>query len=301
MPEPIPFIRELDFAYGKPKALSPLIRRVIAHNPSPFTFHGTGTYIVGRGEVAVIDPGPAIPEHVAAILAALEGEKVSHILITHTHSDHSPASALLKAATGAPTHGFGPHPPGRSGVRVEEDGDHAFVPDVILREGDVVAGRGFHLEALHTPGHISNHLCFSLAEEKALFSGDHVMGWSTTVVSPPDGNMRDYMAALRRLLPREEKRYYPTHGAPIEEPAGFVARLIAHREEREAQILLALKEGARTIPDLVAIIYRDVPRHLHPAAARSVLAHLIHMHDSGRVATAGTPDEAAVYEVPARA
>lgn len=279
----IPFIRELDFAYGRVDRLSPLIRRVIAPNPGPFTFHGTGTYIVGNGEVAVIDPGPDLPAHLDALAAALRGERVSHILITHTHRDHSPAARALQALTGAPTLGFGPHPVSGDGRQVEEGGDLDFRPDIVVGDGDVMAGAGFTFEALHTPGHISNHLCFALREERALFSGDHVMGWSTSVISPPDGNMRDYFASLARLLERTDRLYYPTHGAPIPEPQAFVRAYIAHREERERQIAACLSEGPRTIPAMVEIMYREVPRNLHGAAGRSVLAHLIHMRETGRV------------------
>ncbi|MCW5753002.1 MAG: MBL fold metallo-hydrolase, partial [Alphaproteobacteria bacterium] len=262
----IPFIRELDFAYGRVDRLSPLVRRVIAPNPGPFTFHGTGTYIVGQGEVAVIDPGPDLSVHVEALAAALRGERVSHILITHTHRDHSPAARALKSLTGAPTLGFGPHPVTGNGPQVEEGGDLDFRPDIVLADGDVIKGAGFTLEALHTPGHISNHLCFALREEAALFSGDHVMGWSTSVISPPDGNMRDYFASLARLLEREDRLYYPTHGAPIPEPQAFVRAYIAHRRDREGQIERCLREGPRTIPAMVEVMYRDVPRNLHGAA-----------------------------------
>ena len=294
----IPFLRPAAGEYGKAETLSPLVRRVVARNPSAFTFHGTGTYIVGRDRVAVIDPGPAQPDHVAALLDALGGATVTHILITHTHSDHSPAAAALKQATGAPTYGFGPHPTRRSGPHVEEGGDYGFEPDVTLRDGDRVAGDGWTMTALHTPGHISNHLCFALDEEQALFSGDHVMGWSTTVVSPPDGDMHAYMVNLRRLLDRDDRLYYPTHGAPIPAPQEFVRALIAHREDRERQILDCIAGGAATIPQMVAIMYREVPSHLHPAAARSVLAHLIHMHETRRVEAEGPADEAATYRLP---
>ena len=302
----IPFVKDLDFAYGTVSGLSPLVRRVIAPNPSAFTFHGTGTYIVGRGHdggVAVIDPGPDDPVHIDAVMAALGGDRVSHILITHTHRDHSPGAALLKQKTGAATWGFGPHPVPEGGIKVEEGGDHAFVPDHRLGDGDIVHGAGWRLQALHTPGHISNHLCFALLEEKALFSGDHVMGWSTTVISPPDGNMTDYYTSLRRLLPRDDARYYPTHGAPIDalstgqSPQHFVEALIRHREGRETQILACLQGGPQSIPQMVKTMYADVPAFLHPAAARSVLAHLIHMAGDGRVTVqgGGSADEAAVY------
>ncbi len=304
----IPFIKDLQFSYAQISGLSPLVRRVIAQNPSAFTFHGTGTYIVGhRDAVAVIDPGPDDPTHIEALLSNLEGETVSHILITHTHRDHSPGAALLQARTGAPTYGFGPHPPAKivGGVVVEEGGDHEFKPDHVLKDGDVVRGGGWTMTALHTPGHISNHLCFGLQEEKALFSGDHVMGWSTTVISPPDGSMTDYYTSLKKLLFRDDVRYYPTHGAPIDalstghSPQHFVRELIAHREAREAQIVECLTQnGPQTIPQMVATMYADVPKYLHPAAARSVLAHLIHMVGDGRVTTKDPLDEAATYRLP---
>ena len=245
----IPFVRDLAFDYGVAEQVSPLIRRIIAHNPSPFTFYGTGTYIVGRGSVAVIDPGPALSEHVDAILAALPGETVSHLLITHTHRDHSPAAAALQAATGAPTYGFGPHGARRdAGGEVEEGADRDFVPDVALGDGARLEGAGWTLEAVHTPGHTSNHLCYALTEEGALFSGDHVMGWSTSVIAPPDGDMAAYMSSLRRCLARSDRIYWPTHGPPITEPARHVAAFLAHREEREQQIIACLEAGIERIP-----------------------------------------------------
>jgi glyoxylase-like metal-dependent hydrolase (beta-lactamase superfamily II) len=296
MPTPIPYRRDLSFAYGRAESVAPLVRRVIARNPSPFTFHGTGTYIVGRGRVAVIDPGPDIPEHVDALRAALAGETITHILITHTHRDHSPAAAALKALTGAPTLGFGPHPTLPGSAEVEEGGDRLFVPDRRMGEGDVVAGPGWTMEAIHTPGHISNHLCFGLREAKALFTGDHVMGWSTSVVSPPEGNMAHYVASLGKLLARDDQVYYPTHGPPVPEPHGLVRAYIDHRREREEQILAGLRAGLTTIPALVARIYSDVPRHLHGAAGRSVLAHLLDLVARGRVAADGE-EESATYRV----
>lgn len=295
----IPFLREMAFAYGVVDDLSPLVRRVIARNPSPFTFHGTGTYIVGRGKVAVIDPGPALPDHLAAILEATKGEHVTDILITHTHVDHSPLARALKARTGAPTYGFGPHGGGSDQPQVEEGGDHDFRPDRVLGDGDVVAGQGWTVAAVHTPGHTSNHLCFALAEEKALFTGDHVMGWSTTVISPPDGDMADYMASLKKLLARDDAVLYPTHGPPVPAPRPFVAAYIAHREARERQILACLEQGARTIPEMVAVIYADVAPVLHRAAGRSLLAHLLAMVAEGRVLCDGPPDDrASVFRLP---
>ena len=287
----IPFLKDMQFDYGAPAALTPMVRRVIARNPSAFTFHGTGTYIVGRGKVAVIDPGPAHPEHLEALMRATDGEEVTHILVTHTHIDHSPLAAALKARTGAPTYGFGLHGGKRQDVQVEEGGDYDFAPDHRLCDGDVVEGDGWTVSAVHTPGHTSNHLCFGLAEEKALFCGDHVMGWSTTVVSPPDGDIAAYLASLRKLLPRDDAVFYPTHGPPVRDPRPFVEAYIAHREMRDGQILAHLAEGPKTIPEMVADMYADVPRNLHRAAGRSVLAHLIHMVDTGRVGCDGTPDD----------
>lgn len=298
------FVKDLEFTYGLAATLSPLVRRVIARNPSAFTFHGTGTYIVGRGQVAVIDPGPDDPAHIDALAAALTGETVSHILITHTHRDHSPGAAELKRRTGAATWAFGPHPVSDGGPAVEEGGDFDFQPDHRLADGAIVRGDGWTLTALHTPGHIPNHLCFALAEENALFTGDHVMGWSTTVISPPDGSMRDYYNSLEKLLPRGEIRYYPTHGAPIEtasvgvSPQDFVRGLLAHRRAREDQILVCLRAGPQRIPQLVATMYADVPIYLHGAAGRSVLAHLIHMAGDGRItAEGGAADAAATYRI----
>lgn len=293
----IPFIHELEFDYGGVSNISPLVRRVIAHNPGPFTFKGTGTYIIGRGEVAVIDPGPLDPDHVASILKAVEGEVVTHILITHTHIDHSPAAKLLKAETGAPAYGFGPHP-----VYAElsqEGGDMEFRPDVVIADGDIIEGNGWTMEAIHTPGHTSNHICFRLKEENAVFTGDHVMGWSTTIVSPPDGDMTAYYQSLQKLLDcPDDEVYYPTHGAPIPDVHNYVRAYLEHRQGREAQIVDVLsRNGAMNIPDMVKIMYADVPEHLHRPAGRSVLAHLIHMVSDGRIKTGDAPTADAVYEL----
>ncbi len=293
----LPIDRSYDPRYGASVEISPLLRRVLAPNPNPFTFHGTGTYIVGRGRVAVIDPGPLLPEHVDALQRALHGETVTHIVLTHTHTDHSPAAAPLQALTQAPTFAFGPHGAGKreAGIAVEEGGDMAFVPDVLLADGAVITGDGWTLEAVHTPGHTSNHLCFGLREEQCLFSGDHVMGWSTTVIVPPDGDMAQYFASLGKLQQRDDRRYYPTHGNPIEDPATFVARLIEHRHARERQLLACLARGIERIAEMVAVIYSEVDARLHPAAAMSVLAHLAHMVATGRVACAGAVTARAVY------
>ncbi|QGG96349.1 MBL fold metallo-hydrolase [Actinomarinicola tropica] len=292
----VPFDRDFTVEHGHVDQVSPTIRRIVAPNPGRFTFTGTGTYVVGHGTVAVIDPGPNLPEHLTALEAALDGETVSHILITHTHGDHSPAAAPLKARTGALTYGYGPHPAtdvrigdGEDDTPQEERSDRDFVPDVELRDGDVVAGDGWTFDVLHTPGHISNHLCFAYREEKALFTGDHVMGWSTSVIPSPDGDLTAYMANLRRLLDRDDDVYWPTHGKPIHEPRPYVAALIAHREERTRQIVERLSAGDRTIDEVVPALYADVDPALHPAAARSVLAHLVALEREGAVHADGDP------------
>lgn len=292
----IPFRREFSFEYGRLERVAPGIRRIVARNPSPFTFRGTGTYVVGDGEVAVIDPGPDLDEHVAALLAGLSGERVTHILITHTHSDHSPAAAALKAATGAPTYGFGPHAGGKRGdPAVEEGGDWDFAPDVIVHDGDAIAGSGWRFEAVHTPGHTSNHLCFALADQGILFSGDHVMGWSTSVIAPPDGEMSAYMASLDKLLGRPDAVYWPTHGPAITEPQAHVRAFVAHRREREAGILECLAAGSARIDAIVDKLYVGLQPGLHRAAGRSVHAHLIDLAGRGIVESEGPPTIDAVY------
>lgn len=279
---PVPFLTEFDPRHGQLVQVAPGIQRVVADNPSKFTAWGTGTYLVGEDDVAVIDPGPDDVGHVAALLAALDGRRVTHLLITHTHADHSPAAAALAAATGAPTYGFGPHPPGAD-EHTEEHGDLAFVPDVVVRDGDVLTGRGFEFECLHTPGHLSNHVCYAERSRRCLFSGDHVMGWSTSVISPPAGDLVDYLANLRRLLGRDDTVYYPTHGPPVTEPRTYVQALIDHRLERERQIVEQVSAGARTIPEIVEVLYADVRPELHEPAGRSVHAHLLALVATGRV------------------
>lgn len=281
----IPFHREEAVEYGSVKRLSPMIRRVVAANPSAFTYHGTGTYIIGSGRVAVVDPGPDLVPHIDAILAATRGERITHILVTHTHVDHSPATRALKQRTGAPSYGYGPHGMGRfeRGESVEEGADWEFVPDVEVRDGDVVQGEGWSVECVHTPGHTSNHICYRLREEGSLFSGDHVMGWSTTIVSPPDGDMGDYLRSLERLLDGDDARYWPTHGPGIPDPQAFVRACIAHRRERFDQIMQCLSEGMERVAEMVPLIYRDLPRSMHPAAARQVFAALLHLIEEGRV------------------
>jgi glyoxylase-like metal-dependent hydrolase (beta-lactamase superfamily II) len=293
----IPYVRDIDVAYGRCDAVSPLIRRVIARNPGPFTFTGTGTYIVGRGSVAVIDPGPDLPEHLEALRRALDGERVSDIVVTHTHNDHSPLSRPLADATGARVWGR-PAPAVRDDASfMDEAHDHAFAPDRLADDGDRIEGPGWTLEAIATPGHASNHVCYALAEETALFSGDHVMGWSTTVVSPPDGDMGDYYASLDKIAARAFSTLWPTHGPPVTDVAPFLAAYKAHRLARENQILERLAAGQTRIRDMVPVMYADVDPRLHPAAAHSVLAHLIHLVRTGVAASDGPPGPDSSYRL----
>jgi glyoxylase-like metal-dependent hydrolase (beta-lactamase superfamily II) len=273
--------------FGIAERLSPLVRRVLAPNPSAFTFTGTGSYIIGNGTVAVIDPGPNDPRHLAALLAAVAGETVSHIVITHTHMDHSPAAIPFAAATGAAIVGCAPLVLADDGPRADAGFDASYAPDRVLADGDCVAGPGWQLCAIATPGHTSNHLCYALLQEAAVFTGDHVMGWSTTVVAPPDGDMAAYMASLKKLTLRDDALYYPTHGAPVADPQRFVRGLMAHRRQRETQILGQLADGGKTIPAMVAVMYAGVNPQLRPAAGRSVLAHLIDLRARGKVRPAG--------------
>ncbi|HET9428366.1 MAG TPA: MBL fold metallo-hydrolase [Allosphingosinicella sp.] len=268
---------------GLVEQVHPLVRRVLADNPSPFTFTGTQTYIVGSEEVAVIDPGPDLTDHVDAILSATRGERITAILCTHTHRDHSPASRALAAATGAPITGCPPLALEDDGPRADASFDFDYAPDRVLADGETVAGKGWTLRAVATPGHTSNHLCFALDGEGVLFTGDHVMGWSTTVVSPPDGDMSLYMRSLKHLLERDDRLYLPAHGPPVEKAHTHVRALIAHRRMRERQILDLLGKGDGRIRPMVEAMYRDIDPRLHPAAGRSVLAHLVDLERRGIV------------------
>lgn len=276
-----------DLPTGVAMPLSPMVARVLAPNPSPFTFTGTQTYVVGSSDVAVIDPGPDEADHLTALTAAIAGRPVVAIVCTHTHRDHSPAAQPLRAMTGAPVVGCAPLTLDDDGPRADAAFDAAYRPDRILADGERLAGEGWTLEAVATPGHTSNHLCFALVEEQALFTGDHVMGWSTSVISPPDGDMADYMRSMQRLLERQDIIYYPAHGEPIDNPQRLVRGMIGHRKQREGQILRFLeRNGDSLIPDMVAEMYKGVDPRLHPAAGRSVLAHLIDLHQRGLVMTA---------------
>lgn len=279
MSDEIEFDRSATTEAGTVACLSPLVRRIIAGNGGPMTFTGTCSYIVGRGTVAIIDPGPDDPGHVERLLAAVRGETVSHIVVTHTHRDHSPAVPALKAATGAMVVGCGPHRPSRElgpgeGRVLDAAADTDFVPDAEMRDGDAVSGPGWSLAAVATPGHTANHLAFTLAEEATLFSGDHVMAWSTSVVAPPDGSMAAYMASIETLRGLEHARYWPGHGGPVTEPQRFLRGLVQHRRQREAAILNRLGAGDETIAAMVPVIYQGLAPVLHGAAALSVLAQL---------------------------
>jgi glyoxylase-like metal-dependent hydrolase (beta-lactamase superfamily II) len=294
----IPFVRDFTFEYGVADQVSPLIRRLVANNPGPFTFKGTGTYIIGSGEVCVIDPGPDDPAHLEAILAATKGETITTILVTHNHADHSPLALPLQKATGAVTYGCPlAHPPGEAEIKMDDEHDAGFVADFNVCNGAIIKGKGWTFEAIPTPGHTSNHIAYALAEENALFSGDHIMGWSTTVIVPPDGDMGAYYASLDRVAARSFATLWPTHGPPVTDPAPFIAAYKAHRLDRERQILEQIAAGHGRISEMVPVMYAAVDPRLHPAAAQSVLAHLIHLDRTGVVATDGTPTARSLFRL----
>lgn len=274
---PLPHNGRPNFEYGVVDQLSDHIRRVVCDNPGPFTFTGTGTYIVGRGQVAIIDPGPADELHINALLRATQGEHISHILVTHTHMDHSPGCVLLKHHCDAMTCAWGPHGAGYFGA------DTDFEPDVVLEDGELVEVGNLTLEAVYTPGHASNHLSFYLPLEKALFCGDVVMGWSSTIVVPPDGNMAAYLNSLELLLQRDDNIYYPTHGAPITNPGNYVKALYEHRHERMREVLRILSHGDAELRELVAGIYYDLTSNMLPAAEKSLLATLEYLIDRNSI------------------
>ena len=273
---------------GLSETLEPLVRRVLAPNGSPFTFTGTQTYLVGSDEgLAVIDPGPDDPAHLGALVAAIGGAKVLAICCTHTHRDHSPAAAPLSALTGAPIIGCAPLVLESDAPRVDAPFDKSYAPDRVLADGEALTGPDWTLRAVATPGHTSNHLCYALEETGALFTGDHVMAWSTSVVVPPDGEMADYMASLDKLYQREDRIYYPAHGPAVEKPRQLVRGMIGHRRQRERQIMRLLGEEARSVSALVPVMYAGVAQLLWPAAGQSVLAHLLDLERQGRVQQSG--------------
>ena len=281
--------------YGEIEEISPLIRRITAPNPSLYTFKGTGTYIIGRGDVAVIDPGPNMSTHHDAIITELGDEKITHILVTHNHKDHSPCARPLASSSGAKIYAFDVGNQLYSAEEAEEGLDKDFFPDVILKNNDEIKSNNWTIDVVHTPGHLSNHICFGLREEKALFTGDHVMGWSTTLISPPDGSMQDYYNSLNMMMTRDDKIYYPTHGLPIENPLSFIKNTLEHRLSRDQEIMHALEGQRYSIKDLVGIVYPDLNKNLHDAARRTILAHLIRLVALGELESDGQPSESSIY------
>jgi len=302
MPEDIPFDRNLELLPGRVDEPMPGVRRLLCNNPSPFTFKGTVSYIVGRGKVAIIDPGPDDPAHSAALLDAVRGETVTHIFVTHTHRDHAPGVPAIKQATGAQVLAEGPHRAARplhvgEPPRLDAANDTDFKPDRALADGEVVSGSGWTVEAVTTPGHTANHMAFAFKEGNLVFSGDHVMAWSTPVVAPPDGSMGDYMASLQKLAKRDEPTYFPGHGPAVRNAPRFVAAYILHRKAREASIVNRLAKGESDIPALVAAIYSNLDPRLVKAAGMSVLAHLEDLVARGAVATDGPASIAGRYRL----
>ncbi|MFS2177580.1 MBL fold metallo-hydrolase [Rhizobium pisi] len=287
-------------AYGQTVPVTSGVERVTVNNPGPFTFFGTNSYIVGSSSVAVIDPGPEDEAHFQALMAALGGREVTHIFVSHTHRDHSPLARRMQAATGAVTVGQGPHRPARPLREGEvnpfsESSDMEFVPDIAIGDGETLSGDGWGLTAVPTPGHTANHAAFALAGRDILFSGDHVMAWSTSIVAPPDGSMADYMASLDRLIMREDRLLLPGHGGQVTQPAGFLRALKAHRLKREQAVLARVQAGDGRIAEMVKVIYRDIDPKLHGAAALSVLAHIEDLVERGEIAADGPPSLAALY------
>jgi glyoxylase-like metal-dependent hydrolase (beta-lactamase superfamily II) len=284
------FNRSVDVDYGVAEEVAPEVRRVVANNPGPYTFLGTNSYVVGTGEVAVIDPGPADERHLKALAAAIKGERLTHILVTHSHRDHCGGARALQALAGGDVASFGPtgteRGAGAPGLGYDFV-DPAFVPDRTLADGDTVRGRGFALDVLHMPGHAPDHLCFALVGKRTVFTGDHVMGWNTTVIAPPEGNMADFLASLERLMQRHDKMFLPAHGGRIQTPQRVVRAYIMHRKWRDQTILACLDEGVCTIPRIVARLYGTLDAGLKEAAALSVLAHLEHLIGRELVAAEG--------------
>lgn len=292
------FNKDFQVEPGQVQTIAPFVRRIVANNPSPFTFTGTGTFLVGTGpETVVIDPGPDIADHIDILTSLLEDCPNPRYLITHTHRDHSPATAVLKQKLGGISYGFGPHTSEVAVEALEEGADREFVPDQTLKTNDCIEGTGWTLQAIHTPGHTSNHLCFYMPQNKALFSGDHVMGWSSTLIAPPDGHMGQYKTSLRQLFDLDLEVIWPSHGAPITHPKAFVQDLLDHRIAREEQILALLSTGPMWIEDIVADIYADKPSFIRPAATLSILAHLQHMVEVGTVSTKGAATKESHYRL----
>src|SRR5271157_3138522 len=302
MSDDIRYNKTFDLMPGQATDVAPGVRAVVANNPGPFTFKGTVSYIIGRGKVAILDPGPDDDAHIAALLDAVRNETVTHIFVTHTHRDHSPAVPKIKAATGAKVFAEGPHRLARplhvgEARRLDASADMDFRPDVALADGEVVRGQGWTLEAVTTPGHTANHMAFAFKESDLLFAGDHVMGWSTTIVAPPDGAMSDYMASLHKLAGRSEPLYLSGHGAPVRDAPRYVQYLIRHRQAREASILHRLGKGEADIPTIVRAVYIGLDPRLVGSAALSVLAHLEELVARGAVTTEGPPSISGTYRL----
>ncbi len=306
-PPAIAFLSTYDALPGEAMALSPLVTRVLCPNPGPYTFTGTNSYVLGDAQVVVVDPGPVVESHLDALVAAVAGRPVVAIALTHTHSDHSPAAAELARRTGAPTYGFGPHPepalppmepvdPAKPDAP-EEGADRSFTPDHVLRDGDTIAVDGWHLDALHTPGHIANHLCFSVREDATLLSGDHVMGWSTSVISPRDGSLQDYLASCDRLLARGEGTYLSAHGDVLRDPHVYVAALVAHRRSRTEQVLAVLADGPTAVGAIVERLYPELDARLVRAAKATITSHLIALRDEGVVSIETTPSFSSIWSL----
>ena len=302
MNDDFPFDKSFGLQPDRVQEMAPGVRAIVADNPGPFTYKGTISYIVGRGQVAMIDPGPDDAAHIAALLNAVRGETVTHIFVTHTHRDHSPAAAKVKAATGAKVFAQGPHRPARplyTGEvrRLDASADLDFRPDIALADSEIVNGAGWTLQAVATPGHTTNHMAFAFKESNLLFAGDHVMAWSTTIVAPPDGAMTEYMASLHKLARRSEPLYLSGHGAPVREAPRYVQHLIRHRQAREESILHRLAKGEADIPTIVRAVYIGLDPRLVGAAALSVLAHLEELVARGTVVTEGPPSIAGTYRL----
>jgi glyoxylase-like metal-dependent hydrolase (beta-lactamase superfamily II) len=302
MSDDIPFDKNLALVPDRVDDVMPGVRRVMADNPGPFTFKGTISYIIGKGRVAIVDPGPDDPRHIAALLDAVRGETVSHIFVTHTHRDHSPAVPAIKAATGATVYAEGPHRAARplhigENNPLDASADRDFRPDVALKDGEIVTGDGWSIEAVTTPGHTANHMAYAFRENNTLFAGDHVMGWATTIVAPPDGAMSDYMASLHKLAKRTEKIYLPGHGPAITDAPRFVNYYILHRMAREDSILHRLSKGPSDIPSIVRASYIGIDPRLVGAAGLSVLAHLEDLVARGVVETDGAPSVGGIYRL----
>jgi len=299
MTKKIPFKADMQFEYGVPRELAPGIRRLVANNGGPFTFKGTNTYLIGHREIAIIDPGPDDPEHLQAILNAAESGKITHIIITHTHMDHTEGLSALRHATGAKTYGaHTPHAPRGTPTYSPTKGDFVdrdFLPDIIVRDGDLIKTDEWRLQAIHTPGHAPDHICLASLDQNVLLSGDHVMAWNTSVIAPPEGNMNDYMTSLEKLLEHEHDQFLPAHGGTIDRPRRVVRAYLVHRKMRESSILEAIRAGHQTIPNISEKVYSGIDAAYVNAAKLSVFAHVERLYASGHISCEGPFSEDASF------